>query len=220
MTFGSYLNRHSREANGCVPRGYSPDTFLPLYDGVKTAGACNNDIVVSRSDDGGRTFTGTTGDVRRLPTARDDDPRADQFFHWADFDARGRLAVSFYDRAYGNDQLTGFSDFSLSGSADLRDYATVRLTSPSMPPPTQFAGGFFGDYTGLTADGRAHPMWSDTRELGLFPCLDDAGGVATPPAICTRPAANAAVANDQNVFTASVPVPVPTRRSEAAEDGR
>ena len=53
VTLGSYINRHSNESNGCVPQGFNPDTFQALYDGVKTPGACNNDIVISRSTNGG-----------------------------------------------------------------------------------------------------------------------------------------------------------------------
>jgi hypothetical protein len=202
VTFGSYINRHSQESNGCVPTGFNEDTALPLYDGAKTPGACNNDIVVSRSTDRGRHFSGATTDVRNLPSARDDDPRADQWFQWADFDRNGRLAVSFYDRAYGNDERTGFSDYSLSGSRNSSDFATVRVTTGSMPPPTEFAGSFFGDYSGLSADEAAHPMWSDTRDPELFAC-------GSPPAVCTMPATNAAVANDQNIFTRTLAVPLP-----------
>ena len=43
---------------------------------------------------------------------------ADQFWQWAAFDPHGRLAVSYYDRGYGDDETTGFSDVSLSGSRD------------------------------------------------------------------------------------------------------
>ena len=69
VTFGSYINRHSNDDNGCEPAGFSEDTGNPLYTGVKTVGACNNDIVFSVSDDGGASFTGTDTDVRELPSA-------------------------------------------------------------------------------------------------------------------------------------------------------
>jgi hypothetical protein len=169
---------------------------------VKTAGACNNDIVVSRSTNGGRSFSGGSTDVRRLPAARANDPRADQWWQWSAFTDGGRLAVSYYDRAYGNDEQTGFSDVSLSGSRNGSDFATTRVTSSSMPPPTEFAGGFFGDYSALTADDVAHPVWMDTREPELFAC-------GSPPATCTMPGANASIQNDQNVFTRSLGVPLP-----------
>jgi hypothetical protein len=210
ITFGSYINRHSNERNGCVPQGFNPDTFIALYDGVKDPGACNNDIVVSASSDGGKTFTGTTTDVRRLPTtSRNANDRSDQFWQWAAFDPKGRLAVSSYDRSYGNDEHTGFSDISLSGTRNGSDFATVRVTTASMPPPTEFAGGFYGDYSALSAGDVAHPVWMDTRDPELFTCRDSAGQVTQPPSRCTAAAPNAAVANDQNIYTASVAIPTP-----------
>ncbi len=208
VTVASYINRHSNEGNGCVPQGTNPDTFQPRYTGVKTAGACNNDILISRSTNAGASFTGGSTDVRQLPAVRDDDPRADQFWQWAAFDPKGRLAVSYYDRAYGNDELTGFSDISLSGTRDGEDFGTVRVTSSSMPPPTQFTGSnFYGDYSGLSAGDVAHPLWMDTRDPDLFVCRDSAGNVTKPPSVCTASAPNAAVANDQNVYTQGVPIP-------------
>jgi hypothetical protein len=210
VTFGSYINRHSRESNGCVPQGFDADTLQPLYDGVKEAGACNNDILISRSTDGGRTFTGGSSDVRTLPATRPVDPaRADQFWQWATFDPRGNLAVSYYDRGYGDDETTGFSDISLSGSRNGSDFATVRVTSASMPPPTQFEGNFYGDYSGLSAADTAHPYWMDTRDPELFTCRDSNGVVTQPPGVCTAAAENADVANDQNTYTRSLAVPLP-----------
>jgi hypothetical protein len=209
VTFASYINRHSNERNGCVPQGFNPDTLQPLYTGVKTAGACNNDILVSESRNAGASFAGGTTDVRELPAVRTPDPRADQFWQWAAFSPGGRLAVSYYDRAYGNDEVRGFSDISLSGSTDGESFATERVTTASMPPPTQFAGGFYGDYSGLSARGAAHPVWMDTRDPNLFVCRDSAGQVTTPPDLCTASAPNAAEANDQNAYTRSLPIPVP-----------
>jgi hypothetical protein len=210
VSFASYVNGRSNERNGCVPRGFHPDRPLPLYDGVKKPGACNNDILASVSRDAGRTFTGGSADVRSLPSVRPDDPHADQFWQWAAFDPAGRFAVSYYDRAYGGDETTGFSDVGLSGSRDGSSFAATRVTSGSMPPPTQFEGGFFGDYSGLSADRRrAHPVWMDTRDAALFACRDAAGSVTLPPAVCTQSAANADVANEQNVYTRSLAIPLP-----------
>jgi hypothetical protein len=210
VTLGSYINRHSNEQNGCVPQGFNPDTFQPLYDGVKTPGACNNDIVISRSTNAGQTFTGGSANVRQLPATRAGDPRrADQFWQWAAFDPRGRLAVSYYDRHYGDDETTGFSDISLSGSRNGSDFDTTRVTSSSMPPPTQFEGTFFGDYSGLSAGDVAHPYWMDTRDPDLFVCRDSAGNVTLPPSVCTAGSPRAAVANDQNTYTQALGIPLP-----------
>ena len=86
------------------------------------------------------------------------------------FTKDGRLAVAYYDRQYGDDEITGFSDYSVSGSDDLRDFGFVRATSSSMPPPTQFSGTFFGDYAGLSAyDNKAHPLLARHAQPGADP---------------------------------------------------
>ena len=52
ITYGSYINSTSKESNGCTPAGFSP-VGLNTYTGVKTAGACNNKILLSVSTNGG-----------------------------------------------------------------------------------------------------------------------------------------------------------------------
>ena len=209
VTFGSYINVHSNESNGCVPEGLSSTTGLNLFDGVKTSGACNNDILISVSHDGGSTFTGTSTDPRQLATVNQDSGQAttDQWWQWESYTQQGALAVSYYDRQYGNDESIGYSDFSLSGSKDLLSFATSRVTSSSNPPPTQFAGVFLGDYTGLDVSGNtALPLWMDTRDLDLFPCHTSGSAL---PNVCTGSASNASVANDQDAFTNVTPIPLP-----------
>src|SRR3954470_2705713 len=139
VTFGSYINRHSNESNGCTPAGVSPDTGQDLYTGVKTGG-CNNDILVSVSNNGAGWITGTTTDPRALTSVTQDGRQSttDQFWQWAAFSSHGVLAVDYYDRQYGSDETTGYSDVSLSGSRDLYRFGTDRVTTSSMPPPTQF----------------------------------------------------------------------------------
>ncbi len=204
VTFGSYINSHSNEANGCVPNGFNPTFGTNLYTGVKTPGACNNDILLSASGDGGATFTGTTTDPRTLTsvTGAGEQKTTDQYWQWAAFTKDGKLAVSYYDRRYGDDETTGFSDVSLSGSDDLTAFGARRVTGASMPPPTQFAGVFLGDYTGLTAVDDAHPLWMDTRSPDLFVCPGSGA-----PQVCTGTATNARVANDQDIYTRAVEVP-------------
>jgi hypothetical protein len=206
VAFGSYINQHSNEANGCIPTGINPATGNNLFTGVKTPGACNNDVLLSVSTDAGLTFTGTTTDPRVAKVVTTDSGQAttDQWWQWIAFTKNGKLAVSYYDRQYGTDESTGFSDLSLSGSGDMVSFAVNRVTSSSMPPPTQFAGTFFGDYTGLDADTQAHPFWMDTRNPDLFTGSACGGGV---PTICTATLPNGLTANDQDVFTASMAVP-------------
>ncbi|HJQ01124.1 MAG TPA: hypothetical protein VJ851_05960 [Jatrophihabitans sp.] len=208
VTFGSYINQHSNEANGCVPTGFSPVTGQDLYTGVKVPGACNNDILVSVSSDKGTTFTGSTLDPRVMPVATTDPGQAttDQWWQWIDFTKNGKLATSYYDRQYGTDEATGFSDVSLSGSNDTVNFGVLRVTSSSMPPPTQFGGVFLGDYTGMIAPSNANPLWMDTRTPELFICPGTATA-GSAPQLCTASAPNAAVANDQELRTANVAVP-------------
>ncbi len=211
VTFGSYINRYSNEKNGCVPEGFSPSTGLNLFDGVTKAGACSNKILVSTSTDGGAAFTGTEVDPRRLPVVVGSRRQlhTDQFWQGTAW-SQGRLAVDYYDRSYGDDERTGFSDLTLSGSRNLRGFASRRVTSSSMPPPTQFDGLFFGDYITLSArEGVAHPAWMDTRNRELFACTDSKGTVTTPPTVCSAPAPNARYANDQDVFTDTMRIPAP-----------
>jgi len=207
VTFGSYINVHSNETNGCAPAGFSP-YGVNLYTGVKTPGACNNDILESVSNDSGVTFTGTTTDPRILTSVTQDPSQAttDQYWQWIAFTSDGKLATSYYDRQYGDDETTGFSDVSLSGSKDLTHFGTARVTSSSMPPPTEFSGVFFGDYSGLTAVDNAYPLWMDTRSPDLFLC-PGTGASMSPPTVCTGSASNAVIANDQDVFTVAQRVP-------------
>src|SRR5262249_12396558 len=159
-----------------------------LYNGVKT-GTCNNDILVSVSNDGGATFTGTTTDPRAEQTANPDAAQAttDQYWQWEAFDKNGKLGVTYYDRQYGQDEWTGWAGMTIAGSkgGDYSKWGSKRVTSSSMPPPTQFPDGsgqgqFYGDYIGMDASDQAIPIWSDTRDPELFLCP---GGGA--PQVCT-----------------------------------
>jgi hypothetical protein len=209
VTFGSYINQHSNESNGCVPAGFSP-FGQDLYTGVKTPGACNNDILVSVSNDGGATFSGTNTDPRVEQTVNPDPGQAttDQWWQWISFTKTGRLATSYYDRQYGSDETTGYSDFSMSSSGGVSSWSVVRVTSGSMPPPTQFGGQFMGDYTGLDASTLAYPIWADTRDPELFLC-PGTGTPTTAPQVCggtyTTPT-GPLLANDENIYTAAVGV--------------
>jgi hypothetical protein len=216
VSYGSYISHFSNEANGCVPQGFSPDFFGPLYTGVKTAGACSNKIVVSVSNNSGGSFTGTTQNVRTLPTATSmrSQQTTDQWFHWEAFTSRGKLIVSSYDRAFGDSETTGASDITVASTSDTSafNFDTKRVTGSSMPVPTEFPdaqGGsqFWGDYAGVAAAGdNAMPIWSDTRGQDLFVC-PDTGVSGVPPTLCNAQEPNGVTANDQDIFTDSVNLP-------------
>ena len=211
ITVGSYINRDSNESNGCAPNGLSSTTGGNLYTGTKTAGACNNKIMLSVSNNGGASFTGSTTDPRLLPVVNTAarQKRTDQWFQWAAFTPSGTLATSYYDRQYGSAEFTGKMDFSLSTSSNLSSFTVSRATSASMPLPTQFpdANGnsqFIGDYTGLTAVSGAHPLWADTRNPDALLCPGTATP-STPPAVCTFAQPNGLIANDQQIYTRTMP---------------
>jgi hypothetical protein len=210
VTFGSYINKSSNETNGCTPTGFAADGN-PTYSGVKTPDGCANKILLGVSNDGGSTFA-TPAEPRNgtLVTQSAGQAKTDQYFQWSAFTRNGRLAVGYYDRQYGQDETNGSSDFSLSGSRNLDGFGQVRVTSSSMPAPTQFegpAGGqFYGDYVGLTALDEAHPIWSDTRAPDVFICPGTAVP-GTPPALCGATEPNGEVANDEDTFSATVDVP-------------
>ena len=212
VTYGSYINQYSKESNGCVPTGFAA-SGINTFTGVKTAGACNNKVLISVSTDAGATFTGgaATADPRTQPTVNTPKQAGtDQFWQWAAFNKDGKFAVSYYDRQYGDDETTGALDFSLSGSKNLSSFGQTRVTSSSMPPPTQFSGQFFGDYTGLDAFDQALPLWMDTRDPDLFVCPGTATP-GTPPDVCTGTESagfqTGVTANDEDIFTASVGIP-------------
>ncbi len=187
VTIGSYINPRSQEANGCTPAGLS-GFGNNLFTGVTTAGACNNDILVSVTADAGASWSGAGVDPRAERTANVDATATDQWFQWAAYTSRGTLAVSFYDRQYGADEVTGDSDITVvSGSTQ------TRVTSSPMPPPTQFAGTFWGDYAGLATSGNvALPVWSDTRNVGVTSCPTDVRSLCS-------------YGQDEDVFMARVP---------------
>ncbi len=212
VTFASYINRDSNEGNGCIPDGFEMDGN-PKYIGVKTPGACNNKILLKVSKDGGATFAGSTDPRTALVVPQSNgQKRTDQFWQWAAFTGSGKLAVGYYDRQYGDDETTGSSDFSLSGSSDLVNFGQVRVTTSSMPAPTQFegpnGGQFYGDYVWLSASqDKAYPIWSDTRFQDLFLCPGTATGPGNPPALCGATEPNGEQANDQETSMAALNVP-------------
>jgi hypothetical protein len=207
VTFGSYINANSNPSNGCTPNGFAADG-QNVFIGVKTQGACNNKILESVSTNGGTSFNGTITDPTTLPivSSAPGQKLTDQWWQWVAFTTSGKLEASYYDRQYGNSELNGNMDISLSGSTG-SGFAVVRVTSKSMPVPTQFPnsfgnGVFLGDYSGLTAVTSAFPLWSDTRSKDLFFCSSN--GI---PAVCGGVSASGIKANDQDIFTQRVAVP-------------
>lgn len=206
VTTGSYVNADSQESSGCTPDGLTA-ALGSLYTGVKDGG-CNNGMVVSSSTDGGATFTGGATDVRKLPVISDAPGQrtTDQYWQGTAFSPSGTLVTTYYDRQYGDDETTGASDITLTTSRDLTHFTHTRVTTSSLPAPTQFSGQFYGDYIGVDATATtAYPVWSDTRNPELFLC-QGTGTPGNPPKVCQGSASNGLVANDEDIFTAAVPI--------------
>jgi len=180
VNYGSYINQFSNESmtHPCSPNGFSPQG-LNLYNGVKTPGACNNKILLSVSTDGGAHFTGGAAgaDPRTQATVNaSQQAGTDQWWQWTAFASTGRLAVSYYDRSYGNCEQTGCNDITLarvrnpaSNSPSIRYRRVTTSSMPNLVPsdnPVQ--AGFLGDYMWLAVDPRGNPLvvWGDTRGQG------------------------------------------------------
>jgi hypothetical protein len=183
IDFGSYINKNSNESGGCVPNGFS-GFGNPLYTGATTV--CNNQIVRATSTNGGATFPAGT-DPRTLSTVATQKHLADEYWQWTGFTSTGTVVAGFYDRQYGTDETSGASDYSAAWAANV-----LRVTTRSLPPPTEFLGTFNGDYNTLAVSGStAHFTWTDTRNLGATSCPGN------PDAIC-------AFGNDEDDYTARV----------------
>lgn len=124
-------------------------------------GPSQTDVFVSRSLDGGETWTLSPA---RVNDDALDNPR-DQFFPWVAVAADGTVRVM-----WGDDRLDAANpggklyDVFLAESRDRAATFSpnVRLTSVSSNPDHDgFGGTFIGDYFGLSASGVA--VWADTR---------------------------------------------------------
>jgi hypothetical protein len=129
-----------------------------------------SDIVLFKSTNGGRSYTGP---VRVNQDAGNGD--ADQFQPWMAVTASGQVNISFFDRR--DDPANYFIDTWLARSEDGGRTFTDRRVSqrmwdPAINSPTSVSGQFIGDYQGLVADDDvAIPFWNDTQ-LNNLPATD------------------------------------------------
>jgi len=129
-----------------------------------------SDIVLFKSTNGGRSYTGPVR-VNQDPGNGD----ADQFQPWMAVTPSGQVNISFFDRR--NDPSNYFIDTYLArsedGGATFTDRrASQRMWDPAVNAPTSTSGKFIGDYQGLVADDDvAIPFWNDTQ-LNNLPASD------------------------------------------------
>jgi hypothetical protein len=130
------------------------------------------DIQLAKSTDGGTTWT-------QVGTVNSDSGK-DHYFPAVDVDeTSGKAGVSYFRTGrVANENTTPAGGFTQAVGTMPSDYAlsagttspfSFVVVSPSFVPPDGAQGGFNGDYSGLiiTPDGRAHPIWSDTRNAAV-----------------------------------------------------
>ena len=127
-----------------------------------------SDVVLFKSTNGGRSYTGP---VRVNQDAATGD--ADQFQPWMAVTPSGQVNISFFDRR--NDPANYFIDTWLARSEDggrtfTDQRVSQRMWDPAVNAPTSVSGKFIGDYQGLVADDEvAIPFWNDTQLAALPP---------------------------------------------------
>ena len=127
-----------------------------------------SDIVLFKSTNGGRSYTGP---VRVNQDAGNDD--ADQFQPTVAVTPSGQVDVSFFDRRDdpGNYYIDTWLARSEDGGRTFTDRrVSQRAWDPAVAAPTSPSGKFIGDYQGLVADDDvAIPFWNDTQLASLPP---------------------------------------------------
>ena len=135
------------------------------------------DIQLVRTTDGGRTWSST----RQV----NPDRGLDHYFPAVDTTTT-QVGVSYYRServrhenttppggfapAPGTGVQTGLSDYVLAGGHQLSTPFAFDEVAHTVPAPDGIQAGFNGDYSGLVITaGRAHPIWSDTRNTNPDP---------------------------------------------------
>jgi hypothetical protein len=211
VVVGQPLCDFGRGPEECIPGSFIRTNDFPRLAADSVSGQLvstwqdfrNNefDIQVSRSTDGGRSWT-------TAAKAANPDAGAgfDHYMPAVDVVSGrdGRFGVSYYRTAQVPNERGGSAVFApgqagvqqtasqmfLSGGRALNTPLAARAISPLFPPPAGNQAGFNGDYSGLVLVGdTAHPIWSDTRNVA------PAGQVAATPAA------------EEDVFTDSIDLP-------------
>ena len=181
VTFGSYINKDSNETNGCAPAGFNPARgSRPLHRRQAPGRATTTSWSASRTTavrlHRRRRPTRGRADVEPGPGPGDDRPvLAVGGVQQETASSRSTTTTASTASTTGSTGVPSDEDRLLRhhavGSRDLTEWGTTRVTSSSMPPPTQFGGAVLRR---LHRDGRvgnkAVPIWADTRDPELFLC--------------------------------------------------
>ena len=126
-------------------------------------GEDNTDVWLSKSIDGGKTWT------ERIRVNQDDSKRH-QFFTWMTIDqSTGYLYFVYYDRRnYHDNRTVVYVTVSRDGGASFQDY---KVSDTPFEPNDQV---FFGDYLNIDAvNGEIRPIWPrmDDAKISLWVAL-------------------------------------------------
>jgi hypothetical protein len=97
---------------------------------------------------------------------------AAQWQPWGDVGEDGNLSVGYYDRQFGQCEVTGCNDISLASSTNGNTWSGRRITTGSMPnvpcDENPFQCGFAGDYMSIQfANETVYLVWADSRGRDL-----------------------------------------------------
>lgn len=149
------------------------------------SGTDDTDVWLSRSTDGGDTWTAPM-------RVNDDPPGKQQFFTWMALDqVTGYLWFVYYDRRNHDDWQTDvYCAVSQDGGESFINFKVSE--SPFMPSP----GVFFGDYNNIVAHNNiVRPVWTRLHndELSIYTAIVDATVVSAPSTIPAGPKAEMSV---------------------------
>ena len=209
VTFGSYINRDSNESPRLHTDRVRRRRPQHLHRGENRWLQQRHPLQRLHQPAARRSPAppSTRGSCRSSPTPTKQ-ASTDQYWQGAAFAADGTLVASYYDRSYGTDNTTGYSDITVSASHDqvtFRPQARHVVVDAAADPVHRAVHAATTSASTSTAT-TAYPIWADTRTVDEFLC-PGTGTPSVPPTVCTGSAPNAPVANDEDIFAAAVAIP-------------
>jgi hypothetical protein len=169
---------------GCVPNTFERVSDIPVIAVDNSAGVNAGHVYIAFYHYTGtfmsvRTVTSTDGGLTwsaQHPVTPASDTH-DQFFPWVNVSSGGIIGVTFLDRR--NDPSNVNYEAFMAASKNGTTYVNKKLASVASNPANDgFGGGFMGDYTGNSWNGKSLlTSWMDTRS---GTSQDEVGGFVIP----------------------------------------